>query len=184
MAEPLDWPTVKERWEAGEDERSIAVACRRKVVDIQAMAVLEAWSNKRRPTLARTKPEGKAKQAAIVLTERTSTLSDRVELDVDPAELAESLDAQSANAHHLHDHEALRRVALKLLTVAAGTGDARLLTAVANALKTAQVGQRLSLGLSNETTQTPTPGAGLVMMPKKDLPSAAHRLATESGAAD
>lgn len=155
MAEPLEWSVVKERWEAGEDDRSIAIACRRKVADIQAMATLEGWSDKRRSTLKPRTHDGKRKSAAIVLREPVSTPYERVSLDVDPADLAARLDGETANAHHLHDHERLRLVALNLLTVAAEAADARLLTAVSNALKVAQEGQRKALRLDakQDTTQ-------------------------------
>lgn len=173
MAQPLDWSVVKERWEAGEESRSIAISCRRKVADIEAMATLEGWSSKRRPTLARTTGQGKARQAAIVLRESVPTPIDRVELECDPAELAEKLDAQTANANHLHDHEKLRTAGLALLDVAVTAKDARLLTAVANALKTSQDGQRKALGIKDappdpgQGSGDPDEESGVVFMPAK-----------------
>jgi hypothetical protein len=170
MAEPLDWSVVKERWEAGEDTRSIAIACRRKVADIELTAQLERWNSKRRPTIGRAKADGKPKAHANAHAERVSTPCARVELEIAPADLAEQLDAQTANAQHLHDHEALRQVALQLLQMAANAADARLLTAVSNALKTAQDGQRKCLGLDKpEPPKQDETQQGVVILPAKEI---------------
>lgn len=170
MPEPLDWETVKTRWEAGEDVKSIAVSCRRKVREIELRAELDGWSNKRRLTLSARTGEGKAKSASIVLTERVSTPSDRVRLDFDPSE---ALDAQAAEAQHMADFQALRTVAMQYLGKIGSFQDhviPKVMTSIAGALKTVQDGQRKTLRLDAKGNEDHDPEQqGVILLPVKEL---------------
>ena len=172
MPKPVDWDKIKVRWEAGEDLTNLAIRTGRSEKAITEQAKTCEWDGKRRPTLiARTQAKGEKqprKSASVVLRASVPTLSDRVTVEVDPADLVATLDAATANARHLADFETLRRLSMGAVHQAVDGEDARMLTAITNALKAAQDGQRKCLGMDKrQETDEPEAQGGVVYLPAK-----------------